>query len=143
MALGIDHGGWCPRGRLAEDGVVPSRYQVEELESPEYTVRTQQNVIDSDATLILHEGRLKGGTLLTFRIARRLDKPRLLVAIDKDWSPQESWQWLAQQRPQVLNVAGPRESSKPGIYDRALQALLRILEGPPRARRKRSPSRSG
>ncbi len=82
IAIGIAHGGWCPAGRLSEDGSIPSRYELRETDSHEYPVRTEQNVIDSDATLILYEGRLKGGTLLTQRICRRLGKPQLSVKID-------------------------------------------------------------
>lgn len=132
MALGLSHGGWCPRGRLAEDGVVPSRYELTENDSRDYTVRTEQNVVDSDATLIVYEGRLKGGTLLTRRLAQRLNRPCRLVRIDKSWTVQDVWQWFDEVCPQTLNVAGPRESTSPGIYDRSLQALLRILERPSR-----------
>ena len=68
IAIGIEHGGWCPAGRLAEDGVVPPQYDLRETDSNEYPVRTELNVADSDATLILYEGKLKGGTLLTQKI---------------------------------------------------------------------------
>ena len=47
IAIGIEHGGWCPAGRLAEDGSVPSRYELRETDSAEYPVRTELNVIDS------------------------------------------------------------------------------------------------
>ena len=82
IAIGIGHGGWCPAGRLSEDGTIPSRYDLQETDSPEYPVRTEKNVIDSDATLLLYEGRLKGGTLLTRRICVRHGKPDLVVRID-------------------------------------------------------------
>ncbi len=65
IGLGLDHGGWCPRGRLAEDGAIPALYQLRETDSPLYAVRTEQNVIDSDATLILYLEPLEGGTELT------------------------------------------------------------------------------
>lgn len=131
MAFGIAHGGWCPKDRLAEDGSVPSRYSLTELESRDYAVRTEQNVIDSDATLILYEGKLRGGTLLTYRVAKRLQKPCLLVALDGDWSHEAIRHWLSELRPETLNVAGPRESSRPGIYERSFQALLRVFEASP------------
>ena len=118
IALGIEHGGWCPLGRLAEDGTVPSRYGLTENESTDYTVRTRQNVVDSDATLILYEQRLRGGSLLTRRIAKELGKPLLCTAI-ADGAVPELAQWLSVTRPAVLNVAGPRTAthrvSKPGL----------------------------
>jgi hypothetical protein len=127
IAMGIGHGGWCPAGRLSEDGSVPSRYDLRETDSGDYPVRTEQNVIDSDATLILYEGRLKGGTLLTRRICTRLDKPHLVVRIDHH-EPLIARRWLAGQRPQTLNVAGPRESTCPGISHRAMDFLLQVFE---------------
>ena len=128
IALGIEHGGWCPRGRRSEDGSIPSRYEMRETDSPEYPVRTEQNVIDSDATLILWDGALKGGTLLTRRICVRLDKPHLVLAIDR-CEPGEAQRWLGRQRPARLNVAGPRESTRPGIYQRSFEFLLTVLAG--------------
>ena len=127
IALGIAHGGWCPAGRLAEDGSVPSRYELRETDSSEYPVRTEQNVIDSDATLILYEGNIKGGTLLTRRICRRLGKDHLTVAIDNG-RPETVRQWLARTRPATLNVAGPRESTCPGIFERSMAFMLAALQ---------------
>ncbi len=127
IALGIGHGGWCPAGRLSEDGTVPSRYELRETDSSDYPVRTEQNVIDSDATLILYESRLKGGTLLTRRICQRLGRPYIVVRIDRD-EPAVARHWLAQQRPKTLNVAGPRESTAPGVFFRAMDFLLKAFE---------------
>ncbi len=124
IALGIAHGGWCPKGRLAEDGSVPSRYELVETDSVEYKIRTIQNVEDSDATLILHQRPLSGGTLLTKRVAARLGKPHACFLV-ADESAATIASWLDEVRPEVLNVAGPRESSDPGIEQRATDLLLR------------------
>ncbi|MDM4014021.1 putative molybdenum carrier protein [Roseiconus lacunae] len=126
IALGIEHGGWCPRGRLSEDGSIPSRYQLVEMDSPEYPPRTEQNIIDSDATLILYEGRLGGGTLLTRRLAKRHDRPTLCLKLETA-TTEELQQWLTQTRPRSLNVAGPRESNCPGIEKRAFVFLLQAF----------------
>lgn len=126
IALGIAHGGWCPRGRLAEDGSVPSRYELVENDSSNYKVRTSQNVEDSDATLILHQRPISGGTLLTKRVAARLRKPYASFEID-DQNIDSIRNWLAEVRPQVLNVAGPRESLEPGIETRSAELLIRVL----------------
>ena len=130
IALGIAHGGWCPAGRLSEDGSIPSRYELVETDSSEYPVRTEMNVIDSDATLIVYEKKLKGGTLLTRRICQTQNKPYCALRLD-DGTPEKrqqaidtARQWLDDVRPQTLNIAGPRESSHPGIAERTLQFLL-------------------
>lgn len=128
IAMGLGHGGWCPAGRLAEDGSVPSCYDLQETDSSDYPVRTEQNVIDSDATLILYENRLKGGTLLTQKICRRLGKPYLTVRIDRD-DPADAQAWLWKIEPETLNVAGPRESTSPGIFHRSMAFLLKVLNG--------------
>lgn len=129
IELGIAHGGWCPRGRLAEDGPLPSRYQLTETASPRYAVRTRQNVLDSAGTLILVRGPLLGGTALTYRLAHRFLKPCLVVDLDTAPDPECVRRWLTAHRVEVLNVAGPRESTCPGIARQAAQFLRRALRG--------------
>jgi hypothetical protein len=126
IAHQIEHGGWCPKGRLAEDGSIPSRYDLSEMDSAEYPPRTEQNVIDSDATLILYERKLKGGTLLTQRYAKRWKRPHRCVRLE-DGPIEDVRRWLDEVRPAVLNIAGPRESTSPGIEQRALRFLLDVF----------------
>ncbi len=126
IALNLAHGGWCPSGRLSEDGTIPSRYEMSEMETNDYPSRTKQNVIDSDATLILYEGRLSSGTMLTWRTCQKLSKECKLVRLDRDPSS-EVIRWLQQTQPLVLNIAGPRETSREGIYDRAMEFLLEVF----------------
>ncbi len=127
IAAGIAHGGWCPRGRLAEDGRIPDRYELSETDTQEYAVRTRQNVLDGNATLILCRGRLRGGTELTRRLAEKHGKPHFVVDLDDPAPAQEVCGWLAAHRVEVLNVAGPRESQSPGIEARAREFVGRLL----------------
>jgi len=127
IALGIPHGGWCPRGRRAEDGVVPARYVLVEHASPDYAARTEANVADADATLILARGPLSGGTALTRDVARRLQKPFLIVDLGGKPDVTAAREWLAGRAVAVLNVAGPRESQRPGIGDEARAFLRDVL----------------
>ncbi len=127
IASGIDHGGWCPRGRLAEDGRIPDRYELLETDSPEFSVRTERNVVDSDATLILFRGRLGGGTELTRRLAEKHGKRHSVVDLDDPPSSEEICRWLRANQVQVLNVAGPRESQSPGIAALAGEFVRRLL----------------
>ena len=71
----MPHGGWCQKGRKAEDGVNPSQYQLNEMASPEYLPRTQANAIDSDTTIILAYGPPTGGLLKIIAYAHHLEKP--------------------------------------------------------------------
>ena len=125
LELGLPCGGFCPRGRLAEDGPVDVRYPLTETPSADYAQRTEWNLTHSDATLILHRGRLRGGTALTMRLARSRGKPTRLVDLAKPADPQPVAEWTRAFR--VLNVAGPRESQSPGIYEAARGFLRAVL----------------
>ena len=121
--LAISHGGWCPAGRMAEDGVIPDRYELRENGVANYPARTRQNVVDSDATLILYGKRMGDGTRLTHRICQQARKPCLMLSIADDSAAEEFVGWLAETQPSILNVAGSRESSSPGI-EQQTQAML-------------------
>ena len=97
-----------------------------ETASPSYVVRTRRNAVESDATLILTLGRPTGGTAKTIRFALAFAKPHLVVDLDDDPDPAEVRSWLSDVRPQTLNVAGPRESTAPGIHRRA-RAFLKAV----------------
>ena len=125
LALGLALGGWCPRGRRAEDGRIPDRYPLVETPERNYQARTRRNIEDSDGTLILNLGTLDGGTALTANHARQIDKPCLVVALEEGIEPATFREWLAAHDITVLNVAGPRESKRPGVY----AAAVRCLEG--------------
>ncbi len=127
LELGLPCGGFCPRGRIAEDGVLDGRYPLEETPLADYAQRTAWNVRAADATLILHRGPVSGGTALTVRLARRAGKPVLMVDLGESLDPAAVAAWVRSFA--VINVAGPRESQLPGIYAAArslLRAALRV-----------------
>ena len=128
LALEIPCKGWCPAGRKAEDGRIPDRYPMTETSTWKYSVRTRWNVRDSDGTLILSIGKLTGGTALTEAAARQQNKPCFVVDLSEDWNTQSVLQWIDDESLETLNVAGPRESQKPGIHDQAEQYLKQLLE---------------
>ncbi len=127
LELGIPCGGWCPKGRLAEDGIIDERYPLRETDSSEYPVRTEMNVKDSDATLIITQGQVAGGTAETLEFAKRHKKTHLVVDFFKARDPAIVRKWLEFNQVGTLNVAGPRESSVPGIYGKAAEFLRKIL----------------
>jgi Circularly permutated YpsA SLOG family len=126
------HGGWCPRGRLAEDGIIQPIYQLRETASPEYEERTERNVLDSDATLVVaRERELSSGTAFTKICAEQYRRP-LLVICEQDGMTQGVAvlsKFLEQNRIHTLNVAGPRESQAPGIGKFVIQLLAIVLTG--------------
>jgi hypothetical protein len=127
IALGIPHGGWCPRGRRAEDGPIAARYAMQEHTSADYDARTEANVVDSDGTLILYRGALEGGTKLTRELAERHRKALFVVELGEAPDPVAVRRWIDGERIAVLNVAGPRESGRRGICREAREFLTRVL----------------
>lgn len=123
LARGVPCGGWCPKGRRAEDGAIAPRYPLTETPAEDYAQRTEWNVRDSDATVIVSLApSLTGGSRLTRELAAKhgrpclhlhpvLDAPRLLAA------------FVREHRVRVLNVAGPRSSNEPGVYGYVQEVL--------------------
>jgi hypothetical protein len=127
LELGLACGGWCPKGRRAENGPIPGRYPLTETSSRAYPQRTKCNVLDSDGTLILTFGRPMGGTALTIRIAAENDKPYLVVDLSRQADPARVRTWCRTHQIGVLNVAGARESESPGIYEKAAAFLRAVI----------------
>jgi hypothetical protein len=118
IEAGVGCGGWCPRGRRAEDGAIPERYPLKQTSGSDYMDRTRRNVEDSS------------GTLATLIHARRIGKPVLVVDpadLVGDARLDDITEWLVTHRIRVLNVAGPRESGRPGIYHEARDLVARLL----------------
>jgi predicted Rossmann-fold nucleotide-binding protein len=130
LELGIPCGGWCPLGRRAEDGRLPERYPLQETPTADYAERTEWNVRDSDGTLVLLRGEPSGGTALTIELARKHKKPCLVVNVGDAAKVEDVCTWLGEQRIQVLNVAGPRESNEAGVYGQAETFLRSVFRLP-------------
>ncbi len=127
IELGIPCGGWCPKGRFAEDGSIPACYPLRETPLDEYAQRTEWNVRDSDATLILTWGPPAGGTAFTADMTRKWDRPSLTVDLQEPVDLPAVRQWISTVRARVLNVAGPRASRGPYVYPEARQFLLALF----------------
>ena len=127
---GLQHGGWCPRGRLAENGIIPPVYRVRETDSADYDERTEKNVLDSDATFIVVRAKeLSGGTAFTKTCAEHHGRP-LLVIYERDGLSQGAAalsKFLRQNKIRTLNVAGPRESQAPGLGKFVSELLAAVL----------------
>ncbi len=127
IKLGIPHGGWIPRGRKTEAGMLDDKYKLKEMETFDYNKRTERNVIDSDGTLIISHGRLSGGSDYTREMTILHHRPWLHIDLNKSSAFQAAEKiksWLAENDIEVLNVAGPRASKDPAIY----QATVDIIE---------------
>jgi len=139
MRAGLTVGGWCPRGRKGEDGVIPDIYPLKETRGAAYRTRTRWNVRDADATLILCRGEPSGGTLLTVGFCEELGKPyrieRLRTPNPQPGALAAVIAWLRDHHVAILNVAGPRERKAAPVYERAhgfISTLLARLHSEPK-----------
>jgi hypothetical protein len=129
LALGIPTGGWCPKGRRAEDGKIPDKYVLMEATSSSYPQRTFLNVRGSDGTVIFTRGAIEAesGCALTAKYCRAEGKPCISVDLGRtDFREAAAGirKFIVDEKIKTLNVAGSRESKAPGI---ALE-VKRVLE---------------
>ena len=122
----IPHQGWCPKGRKAEDGIIPRKYNMQETEGWQYWIRTEKNVLDSDGTLVFCGKHKSKGTALTIRLARKHRKPVAVVALDSPNAQETVLAWIAANSIRRMNVAGPRESGIPGIERKTREFLASL-----------------
>ena len=131
IVLGIPHGGWCPKGRCAEDGRIPDIYNQQELYSRFYAHRTEQNVIDSDATVIFTYGPPKGGSQRTAQFAEKHERPYICIDMNSDnlTASEKVVEWLNSLPTSqiVLNVAGSRGSRNPGLQRRVCDIIKNVV----------------
>ena len=128
IKLDIPHGGWIPKGRPTENGKLPDKYKLREMPTKSYPKRTEQNVIDSDGTLIITHGKLTGGSKLTQKVAKKHDRPCIHINLNESllfMAASKINTWIIENGIEVLNVAGSRASKDPAIYKDAFY----IVEG--------------
>ncbi len=148
IELGVPHGGWCPKNRKAEDGTIPAKYILNEMPSADYLKRTEQNVIDSDATVIFTYGKPTGGSKRTVDFCKKHSKLYLCLDLSIMLDTRAADKLLAflenqhggmlllpvERMPKVpenpvLNIAGSRESKAPGIQLRVKNVIVLALSG--------------
>ena len=149
LECGIECGGWCPAGRLDEFGRIPDQYPVQEVKDEDkegrsrdrpggletaapwkerdiFAERTLANVRDSDGTIVIYSGQLRGGSEYTVECCEQLQRPHLLVDASKlstEDAARLIGDFVRKNKIDVLNVAGPRQSEWPEGYDYAFRAL--------------------
>lgn len=130
IACGVPHGGWCPKGRKAEDGTIPERYQLTETQGASYLARTERNVKRSDGTVIFTVGELAGGSLRTVDFARRHRKPWIHIRLGEvadEQAVNDLRQFIKAHRIKLINVAGSSESRESGLYQRVRSVVCLVL----------------
>lgn len=124
-------GGWCPAGRLAEDGPLDARYPLQELPGAGYPERTRENVVDSDGTLILYRSELTGGTKKSKTIARSTGRPYLLLdfaTLSLDEALDKAVEFVRKKDLRRINFSGPRGSAWSEAHAVAREFTGRLIE---------------
>jgi len=130
LAQDFSCGGWCPPGRAAEDGPIPPAYPLTEMSRGGYLELTVQNVIDSDATLVLYFSEIHGGTAQTVVHCVRRRKPLKLIdaeVLAPDRAALLAHEFTERHQVSVLNVAGPRGSDAPLGYSYSYDVVLGLI----------------
>jgi len=129
IEFNIPYGGWVPKGRKTEDGTLPDKYKLQEMPTSDYSTRTEKNILAADGTLIVSHGRLTGGSALTQFLSEKQNKPFMHVDFNRmsiDEASEAVRIWLEKNQIETLNVAGPRASKDPEIYE-ATRRLLEVV----------------
>ncbi|MCK5312012.1 MAG: putative molybdenum carrier protein [Desulfobacteraceae bacterium] len=134
IKFNIEHGGWVPKGRKTEQGILSAKYKMDEMKTADYPARTRQNIIDSDATLIIAGSNPTGGTLLTKNLAKEMDRPYChidFVSMDDFEAAMIVHSFIVDNNIEILNVAGPRKSSDAAVYAGVrtiIEAMIYMIE---------------
>jgi Circularly permutated YpsA SLOG family len=131
LKFDIPYGGWLPKGRLAEDGPLDAKYKLQEMPTDSYSARTEQNVIDSDGTVIFSHGKPAGGTDYTREMALKHGKQLLGIDLNQTTSLDAASlivSWIQLRRIKILNVAGPRASEDADIYNDVYRILEMVIQ---------------
>ena len=131
LALGFPCGGACPQDRVAEDGRIPDRYPVIELDAGKYRARTIQNVLDSDGTVIIYFSSLSGGTEQTVAHCIKKRKPYQLIdaiEITESRAAELTARFIEVHHISILNVAGPRASQQADRQRYAFNVVAAVIE---------------
>ena len=124
------YGGWLPKGRKTENGIVPEMYtNFREMTRGGYPMRTEQNVKDADGTVIFTFGNLSGGSALTKKVAVKNRKPWLHIDLEIEANPATKIKnWVIDWDIKILNVAGKSASKAPAIYNRVKEIITQLLQ---------------
>jgi hypothetical protein len=129
IKLDIPHGGWVPKGRKTENGPLPDKYEMLETATSKYAGRTEQNVIDSDGTLIITRGSLTEGSEYTRSMAMKHNRPWLHIDLNKKPKFHAAtiiMTWIEENGVEILNIAGSRASKDPAIYSDVINIIENV-----------------
>ncbi len=134
IELGIQRGGWISKGLRSQDVELTHKYNLRETGSIGFSQSAELNILESDGTLIIMNGKPSGGSELIPQISKKHHRPCLCVdlnEIGEAKAVQIIAAWIEARKMKTLNVTGLRGDEDPGIYEATKRILITVLSGPP------------
>lgn len=134
IELGIQHGGWIPKGRRAPNGKLSNRYNLQETRSIGYAQYIELNILDSDGTLLLTHRKATRGSAFIQQMSKKHNRPCLRIdlnEINEAKAVQIISAWIEARKMKTLNVAGLRGDNDAENYEATKRILMTVFRGPP------------
>lgn len=134
--LGLEWGGWMPKGGKIEYGLVETRFRgkMKEHASADFSTWMRQNIVDSHATLVVADSLpLTGDTLQTKRMAESVMRSHFVATFSEKNAVAETQKWLRQffedeyPVPFILHVVGAGEAKSPGIQSKTRRFIAELI----------------
>ena len=131
IKLDIPHDGWTYKGRKTEEGVLPEQYNVKEIENPSYFERLENNIVDSDGTVILTFGQVPIVNRAITDLANKHKKPYLhidLIECTRNHAIASVRKWMIGYEIETVYFTGSKPHAAPNVYEEAMQAIEGIYQ---------------
>ena len=123
----IPHGGWIPKGRIAEKNPLPAKYKLQEMPPSSQLDETEQNVVDSDGTLIISQGTFIENVDDIFKTVKKHRRPWIHIDLNIT-APLDAVlkirSWIIEETVEVLNVEGASAGEAPQLYEKTKEAYI-------------------
>jgi hypothetical protein len=130
IQLDMPHGGWVPKGRITQEGSLPDKYKLQEIPDDSYPSHTEQNVIDSDGTVIITHGKLYDGSDYAREMSVKHGRPWIKIDLDIT-APLDAAlkisNWIIENSIAILNITGSSADKDPKIYEKTRDIIDGVI----------------
>jgi predicted Rossmann-fold nucleotide-binding protein len=131
IKLGIPHKGWTYRRRKTEADASKEQYNVREIFNPSYFERLEKNIIDSEGTVILTYGQLIRGSIATKDLAKKHNKPCLLLELNeytRNHAISSIRKWMENHDIGEIFFTGSKPIASPNLNEDVIQIIQGICQ---------------
>jgi hypothetical protein len=119
IRLGLTHGGWAQRGMRNEAGAIEKRYGLTEVDALGFKQAMEENVLNSDGTLLISRGEKTVESKYAVEMALRHKRQFLHVDLSQHSAFEAASlvsSWVSMNHVLVAFVTGPTDLQDPKIY---------------------------